>query len=113
MQENFLVLAGDGILIIEGEERPLKAWDFVHCPSWTKHVIVAGAEPLVFIPVGARNGRPGLVYPVDDVARKYGASVEAETKDADEAYAGTGANVPSRYARGELPWAEHRLVCGA
>ncbi|MGZ8702713.1 MAG: cupin domain-containing protein [Gaiellaceae bacterium] len=103
-QENFLVLAGEGILIVEGEERPLKAWDFVHCPPWVKHLIVAaGSEPFVVIAVGARNGRPGLVYPVDEVARKHGASVERETNDGDEAYAGTAPNVPSRYVVGELP----------
>ena len=61
-QEDFLVLAGEGILIIEGEERPLQAWDFVHCPPWAKHVIVAaGSEPFVVIAVGARNGRTGLL----------------------------------------------------
>jgi uncharacterized cupin superfamily protein len=105
-QENFLVLAGEGILVIEGEERPLRAWDLIHCPAWTKHVIVAaGSEPLVVIAVGARNGRPGLVYPVDEVARKYGAGVEQETEDGDEAYAGTSDVVRSRYVPGDLPGA--------
>jgi uncharacterized cupin superfamily protein len=31
-QEDFLVLQGECLLLVEGEERPLKAWDFVHCP---------------------------------------------------------------------------------
>jgi uncharacterized cupin superfamily protein len=102
-QENFLVLAGEGILIVEGEERPLKAWDFVHCPPWTKHVIVAaGSEPLVVIAVGGR-GKPGLVYPVDETALKHGAGVSEETTDGDEAYAGTSEVVPTRYVEGDLP----------
>ncbi len=102
-QENFLVLAGEGILIIEGEERPLKAWDFVHCPPWTKHVIVAaGSKPLVVIAVGAR-GKPGLLYPVDETALKYGAGVERETADGDEAYADTSEVRPICYVEGDLP----------
>lgn len=101
-QENFLVLAGEGILIIEGEERPLKAWDFVHCPPWTKHVIVAaGSEPLIVISVGAR-GKPGLVYPVDETALKHNAGVARETTDGDVAYAGTSEVLRTRYVEGEL-----------
>jgi uncharacterized cupin superfamily protein len=103
-QENFLVLAGEGILIIEGEERPLKAWDFVHCPPWAKHVIVAaGSEPLVVLAIGARNGRTGLVYPVDETALKHSAGVERETTEGKTAYAGTSELVPTRYVAGELP----------
>jgi uncharacterized cupin superfamily protein len=102
-QEDFLVVAGKGVLIVEGEERPLKAWDFVHCPPWTKHVIVAaGSKPLIVIAVGAR-GKPGLVYPVDETALKYGASVERETSDGGEAYAGTADVVAMRYVDGDLP----------
>ena len=52
-QEDFLVLAGECLLIVEGEERHLKAWDFVHCPPWTEHVFVgAGTEPCVVVGVG-------------------------------------------------------------
>jgi uncharacterized cupin superfamily protein len=102
-QEDFLVLAGEGVLIVEGEERPLKAWDFVHCPPWTKHVIVAaGSEPLVVIAVGGR-GKPGLLYPVDETALKHGAGVSQETTDGDEAYAGTSEVVRTRYVEGDLP----------
>ncbi|MDX6438575.1 MAG: hypothetical protein QOF45_1158 [Gaiellaceae bacterium] len=101
-QENFLVLAGEGILIVEGEERPLQAWDFVHCPPWTKHVIVAaGSEPLVVIAVGGR-GKPGLLYPVDETALKHGAGVERETSDGDEAYAATSEVVSIEYVDGDL-----------
>jgi uncharacterized cupin superfamily protein len=105
-QEDFLVLAGEGVLIVEGEERPLVAWDFVHCPAWAKHVIVAsGSEPLVVLAVGARNGRKGIVYPVDETAQKHGAGVDEETSKPDEAYAGEAALVPIRYVEGDLPGA--------
>jgi uncharacterized cupin superfamily protein len=33
IQEDFLVLSGECVLLVEEEERPLKAWDFVHCPA--------------------------------------------------------------------------------
>jgi len=103
-QEDFLILAGEGTLIVESEERSLGAWDFVHCPAWTRHVIVAtGAEPLVVLAVGARNGRKGLIYPRDEAALKHGAGVERDTPDGDEAYAGTAALVPIRYVEGDLP----------
>src|SRR6185312_15725279 len=39
-QEDFLILAGECLLLVEGQERRLKAWDFVHCPAWTEHVFV-------------------------------------------------------------------------
>jgi mannose-6-phosphate isomerase-like protein (cupin superfamily) len=31
-QEDFLVLSGEALLIVEGHERSLRQWDFVHCP---------------------------------------------------------------------------------
>ena len=55
-QEDFLVVSGDALLIVEGEERPLQAWDFVHCPPGTNHVIVgAGERGCVVVAVGARD----------------------------------------------------------
>ena len=86
-QEDFLVLFGEGLLLIEDEERPLKAWDFVHCPPWTDHVIVgAGDGPFGVLAVGAR-ARDDIVYPVSEVARRHSAGVEAETPNPREAYA--------------------------
>jgi len=59
-QEDFLVLAGEGVLVIEGQERPLRRWDFVHCPAGTEHVIVAaGSGPLVVLCIGAAESRLG------------------------------------------------------
>ncbi len=87
-QEDFLVLAGECLLIVEGEERHLKAWDFVHCPPWTEHVFVgAGTEPCVVVGVGARQKGRGLRYPVNETALKHGAGVEEETSDPSAAYA--------------------------
>jgi uncharacterized cupin superfamily protein len=86
-QEGFLVLAGECLLMVEGDERRLTAWDFVHCPPNTEHVLVgAGEEPCVIFMVGRRNPDRQIVYPVDDVARHHGASVETETTSAIEAY---------------------------
>ena len=57
-QEDFLVVAGECVLVIEGEERRLKAWDFVHCPPWTHHVFVgAGEGPCSIVMTGSRAGR--------------------------------------------------------
>jgi uncharacterized cupin superfamily protein len=88
-QENFLVLRGECLLIVEGEERLLEAWDFVHCPPQTKHVIVgAGDAPSLVLAVGARKGR--ATYPVDKAAVRHGAGVAEETASPQEAYAAYG-----------------------
>ena len=88
-QEDFLILAGEGVAIVEGQERPVHAWDFVHCPPHAAHVIVAtGEEPLVLVAVGARLENEELLYPVNETAAKYGASSEVETTNPREAYAG-------------------------
>jgi uncharacterized cupin superfamily protein len=101
VQEGFLVLSGECTLIVEGEERPLKAWDFFHCPAGTDHVVVgAGEGPSVVLMVGVRGEGKSLHYPVDEVAARYGASVEQETSEPSEAYAGVA---PRRFARPELP----------
>jgi uncharacterized cupin superfamily protein len=85
-QEGFLVLQGEGLLIVEGEERALKPWDFVHCPPYTKHVIVgAGDSPCVVIAIGARKGQAS--YPVDEGAVAHRAGVEQATDSPAEAYA--------------------------
>jgi uncharacterized cupin superfamily protein len=107
-QEDFLVLSGECLLIIEGEERRLKAWDFVHCPPWTEHVLVgAGTEPCVVLAVGARPEGHGaevaLRYPVSEVALKHGAGVSEETSEGREAYARFPRPTTGRYREGDLP----------
>jgi uncharacterized cupin superfamily protein len=106
-QEDFLVLAGEALLIVEGEERPLRQWDFVHCPAGTKHVIVgAGDAPCVVLAVGARDRSTGPDwggYTVDQAAVRRGAGVEQETTDPKEAYATGPRREPTRYREGWLP----------
>jgi uncharacterized cupin superfamily protein len=88
-QEAFLVLAGKCVLVVEEEERELRAWDFFHSPPGTGHMIVgAGDGPSVVLAAGARGlPRKGLVYPVSEVAARHGVSVAQETTKPAEAYA--------------------------
>lgn len=106
-QEDFLVLAGEALLVVEGVERPLRQWDFVHCPAGTKHVIVgAGNASCLVLAVGARDNSTGVDwggYSVDEVARRHGASVTRDTTDPEEAYADVPPRAPSRYREGWLP----------
>jgi uncharacterized cupin superfamily protein len=104
-QEDFLVLSGECLLIVEGEERRLQAWDFVHCPPWTEHVFVgAGEGPCAILAVGARPSQ-GTVYPVNPVARRHGAGVPEETHEPAVAYAEFPRDEPVR-CRPE--WLPHR-----
>src|SRR5262249_11889892 len=79
-QEDFLVLAGEALLIIEGEERTLRQWDFVHCPPGTSHTIVgAGTSQCLVLAVGARDRSTGPdwgAYVVDETALRHGAGAE-------------------------------------
>lgn len=106
-QEDFLVLSGEGLLIIEGEERPLRQWDLVHCPAGAQHVIVgAGDAPCVVLAAGARDksgGEDWGGYTVDDAALRHGAGVEEETTDPTQAYARFPGGEPTRYGEGWLP----------
>jgi uncharacterized cupin superfamily protein len=96
-QEDFLVLSGECILIVEGEERPLKAWDFVHCPPWTEHIFVgSGDGPCLVFAVGARRKGRGIRFPVSATALARGAGVETETTVPSEAYARFPEDVPIR-----------------
>jgi uncharacterized cupin superfamily protein len=106
-QEDFLVLAGTCLLLIEDEERPLQAWDFVHCPPDTRHIFVGtGDGPCVIFMTGARHDDDTIVYPVSQQALAHDAGVETETPDPSEAY---GRFTPWRLARPDawsgLPWA--------
>ena len=110
-QEDFLVVAGEALLIIEGEERPLRQWDFLHCPPNAKHTIVgAGDGPCIVVAVGARQHQDGPGwggYTVDETALRHQAGVEQETNVPDEAYAAIravyGAREPTPYRDGWLP----------
>ena len=117
-QEDFLILSGEALLVIEGEERPLRQWDFVHCPAGTNHVIVgAGDGPCAVFALGALEhhttgsrvdgnleGVPDWgAYTVDEAALRLGAGVEQETNDAKVAYARFPDPKPMRYRDGWLP----------
>jgi uncharacterized cupin superfamily protein len=106
-QEDFLVLSGEALLIAEGEERPLRQWDFFHCPAGTKHIIVgAGDEPCVVLAVGAREHQGGAGwggYMVDETALRHGAGVEEKTTDPAQAYARFPKFEQSPYREGWLP----------
>ena len=99
-QEGFLVLSGECTLVVEEEERTLRQWDYFHCPSETRHVIVGSDAPCVVLMIGARPEVETLHYPVSAVAAKYGASAAKETSDPDEAYA----DWPGDYQPVRLPW---------
>ncbi len=103
-QEDFLVLFGECILVIEGEERHLRPWDFVHCPPFTGHVFVgAGRGPCAILMVGARRPDVPLRYPPEPAAARHGASVEAETPFPAVAYAPFPRWVEAPYREGDLP----------
>ncbi|HET7129547.1 MAG TPA: cupin domain-containing protein [Gaiellaceae bacterium] len=100
-QEDFLVVSGEALLLVEGDERPLRAWDFVHCPPGTKHTIVgAGDGRCVIVSVGARalsiTDDWGAYVP-DAAAARHGASVAEESTDPDTAYDELGEREPARY----------------
>jgi uncharacterized cupin superfamily protein len=107
-QEAFLVLSGECTLLVEGEERLLKPWDFFHSPAGTEHILVgAGDGPCVILMTGARGENWNVRYPVSELAARYGASAEEETTDPRQAYTRAGF-APSRRERpsywDRLPW---------
>jgi uncharacterized cupin superfamily protein len=102
-QEDFLVLSGECLLLVEGQERRLRAWDFVHCPAWTEHVFIgAGDGPCAILAVGTRLS-DRVVYPESELARRHGAGVERQTDDPREAYAGIPKDTECAYRDGWLP----------
>jgi uncharacterized cupin superfamily protein len=103
-QEDFLVLSGECVLILEGDERRLEAWDFVHCPPMVEHIFVgAGDGPCVIVMAGRRREPEQILYPVNEVAAKYDASVLEETTNPKEAYARFERGKLTRYREGWLP----------
>jgi mannose-6-phosphate isomerase-like protein (cupin superfamily) len=105
-QEGFLVLSGEGIAIIEGEERPLKQWDFVHCPPGTRHAFAGGEPPLVLLCASSRQFQkdgPWGYYCFDETAAKYNAASPEDTQDGEIAYARFAEVRKTRYPGGLLP----------
>lgn len=88
-QEGFLVLSGECVAVVEGEERRMHAWDYLHCPPGTAHITIgAGAEPCAILMVGTRSPDHAIRYVVDAAAATHGASVTRPTTSPAEAYAG-------------------------
>jgi uncharacterized cupin superfamily protein len=105
VQEDFLVVAGECLVLIEGEERRLKAWDFVHCPAGTEHIFIgAGSGPCVIVMAGSRAEHT-ILYRVSELALKHGAGVEVETAVPAEAYARYPKGGPGPAPGGVLPGA--------
>ena len=106
-QEDFLVLSGEALLIVEGEERTLRAWDFFHCASLTKHTIVgAGDGPCVVVAIGARANQEGPDwggYTADETAARHGVGVEEDTNEPEKAYAKWIRRQHTGYQEGWLP----------
>ena len=87
VQEDFLVLHGECIAIVEDEERPMRQWDFFHCPAGVPHIFVgAGDGPCAILMIGSRRDER-VQYHVSEVAAKYDASVAEPTDDPEVAYA--------------------------
>jgi uncharacterized cupin superfamily protein len=102
LQEDFLVLGGECLAILDGEEQRLGQWSFLHCPAGTAHVFVgAGDGPCWILMAGPRRPGKAIHYPVSELAARHGASVAQATDDPVEAYAraGWGDAAPA-----ELPW---------
>jgi mannose-6-phosphate isomerase-like protein (cupin superfamily) len=105
--EGFFVIAGEPLLIMEGEERQLRQYDYVHCPPHAKHVIVgAGERPCVVLAMSSRQfmATPEWGgYSIDEKAGRYNANPPEETNDSTYAYERFAPSVPTRYREGWLP----------
>ncbi|HUZ15513.1 MAG TPA: cupin domain-containing protein [Gaiellaceae bacterium] len=103
-QEGFLVLSGEAVLIVEDEERPLRQWDYFHCPTGVPHTIVgAGGGPTVILALGARSGDDSGAYPFSELAMKHDASAQEETTDSKVAYARFPVEEPAEFREEWLP----------
>jgi uncharacterized cupin superfamily protein len=101
-QEGFLVLSGECLLIVEGEERRMKQWDYFHCPPFTEHITIgAGDGPCAILMVGTRSPDEKINYPAEPAAAKYGAAVRKATHSPKEAYEGRPTFGP---ASSPFPW---------
>lgn len=105
-QEGFLVVEGECLLIVEGEERPLRRWDYFHCPPGTTHSFVgAGDRPCVLVTLGLRDDGGTILYARDETALAHEAGVEEETDTPGDAYAPFPKWAHGRPATwDDLPW---------
>ena len=102
-QEDFLVLSGECLLLVEGEERRLRAMGLRPLPVLDRARLRRRRDgPCGILMIGARTTGDGLLYPVNELARSHGAGVDVETPDGDVAYARFSPVVEGPY-RGDLP----------
>ena len=103
VQEGFLVLEGECIVVVEEQERRLRAWDYLHCPAGTAHAMIgAGDGPCAILMVGARRPDATVHYPVSPAAARHGLATPVASDEARDAYGYAGWNrdsVPTR-----MPW---------
>src|SRR5438552_11432833 len=107
-QEDFLVLAGEALLIVEGQERSLKQWDFVQCPPETRHAFVGAGDGPVRASLCASSRQfqkdgPWGFYCIDETAARYNAASPEETQDTEIADARFAEPRKTRYSSGLLP----------
>jgi uncharacterized cupin superfamily protein len=101
VQEAFLVLHGECLAIVEGQERPMRAWDFLHCPPGTDHILIgAGDGPCAILMVGDRDPDATVHYPVSELAARFGASSSQPTDESKVAYA----DWPKDYTPEPVDW---------
>jgi uncharacterized cupin superfamily protein len=99
-QEGFLVLSGECIAIVEGQERRLGPWDYLHCPPGTAHITIgAGDGPCAILMVGTRSPDAVTQYLAEPAAARHGAAVAEPTDSPREAYAQRPPITPAR-----SPW---------
>jgi uncharacterized cupin superfamily protein len=98
IDEAFLVLRGECLVVVEEQERPLRKGDFLFAPAGTAHVFVgAGEGPCAILMVSRRVAEEdeALEYPASEVAARYGASASKTTASPEEAYAGFPERTPA------------------
>jgi uncharacterized cupin superfamily protein len=103
-QEDFLVLSGACLLLVEGEERLLRQWDFVHCPAGTEHVFIGAGDRLcAVLAVGGRSQQHDTVYPANELAQRHRAGSPVTTSSGEQAYESSSPDLEVPYEEGWLP----------
>jgi uncharacterized cupin superfamily protein len=91
VQEDCLVLSGHCKLLVNGEEKQLGPWDFVHFPAGVTHVLVGeGEAPCAVLFIGHRSKDVELFYPESELARRHGAEAPEPTPNPGVAYSDVG-----------------------
>jgi uncharacterized cupin superfamily protein len=86
-QEGFVVLSGECVAVVEGQERRMRRWDYLHSPAGTRHITIgAGEEPCAILMFGSPDPSRKVEWIADENAAKYGASVAYTTDRDTEAY---------------------------